>query len=110
MRGLSHTFATLPQIGTYRWRDPSRVTPQRLAWLQQRDRAENPNPALSISGASRRGLTAAESRERAYQRRTKFDQMRDLGISVTDAAEAVGVSERTGIKYEQRRRAEAAVT
>lgn len=87
----------------YTWRDPARVTPERLAELAAHDehiaslRDTGPDMPASV----------AEKIARSRELRGLFAAAREAGASVINSATAAGVCRRTGQLYERDRRDDA---
>lgn len=77
---------------SYRWRDPARVSPQRLAELEAHDRAHPPRPPAD--GPRQRAAAA---------RLEEFTRLREDGVDIDTAALVVGVNPVTAWRYETAR-------
>ena len=83
----------------YRWRDPRRVSPERLAQLE-RDKPErvlpdDPRPKSAVR---------VPFRKAAAERLAMFGQLRHAGLTVAEAGRIVGVSDMTAWRYEHQRK------
>lgn len=91
--------------GTYTWRDPARVTPEKRAELE----AMYAGPGAPVSGAALGGdRRGQELKARAAWRRAEFARLRAEGKTIAAAAEAVGWSAKTGQRREREQQREAA--
>jgi len=83
----------------YRWRDPRRISPERLAQLE-RDKPERipPDDPRPKSAAGK------PFRNAAAERLAMFGQLRHAGLTVEEAGRIVGVSDVTAWRYEHQRK------
>lgn len=85
----------------YRWRDPQRVSPERLAELAARDARLI---ALEAMCAGQRTAKAGRCQPATAEQKAAYRAARDLGMAVYKAAAAAGVSPKTASKWEKQRR------
>lgn len=83
---------SLPSV-PYVWRDPKRLTAGQLAALADLD------DQIAGTGAYATPTAATRAEATAANRR-QFAGLRASGMSVPEAARHVGVSERTGLRYQ----------
>lgn len=89
----------------YVWRDPARLTPERRAALADHDAhiAE-----LSKNAGTSGELMGKRNSDRqhaiAVARHAQFDLLRKYGAPVGEAAAAVGIARKTGVRYERDRK------
>jgi multidrug resistance efflux pump len=89
----------------YRWRDPARLTPERIADLAAHDARlrllEQAPVSLEAHRAADRTRKQLAGYTSDYDRVT---QLRADGAGVRDAADQVGMTWKTGWRYEARRK------
>ncbi len=81
----------VPQARPYRWRDPARLTPARLAELErQYPDTERPAPPPHLGPAIRTPTTTGLA-----ARRAEYARLRDAGVSAEAALVLVGLEPRS---------------
>lgn len=95
VRTATETGNDLPVGRPYRYRDPGRLTPERIAELEARD----------VRLAALEGVSEPNRGRVDPGARARFGVLRGRGVSVADAAYGVGASLRQGRRWEQARKA-----
>ena len=90
-----------PRPRAYRWRDPARVSPERLAELAARDARLI---ALEAMCADSRTAKSGRCQPATPEQKAAYRAARETGMAIYKAAETAGVSAKTASKWEKQRR------
>ena len=85
----------------YRWRDPARVSPQRLAELEARDARLI---AIEAMCAGSRTAKSGRCQPATAEQKAAYRAARETGMAIREAAATAGVSGKCASKWEKQRR------